>query len=262
MAGNELVTFLKSLSSESKNFSEILGLSKTNDRIAREIKLIKSYGLKVGNPVLLAVWDASAEEKIRLSVLRDVKKFVVKYAIFANQVTNELEGIMAEVARAVREDVARGLKEMDSRFKKALPNQKVIREGFLGLEPSISVARGLLIEIETHLTGTEKTVSSPDEVNVEHIFPQSPNPEWIKAFRAADEEETYCSRLGNLTLIDAKLNKQASNKSYKQKREEYYTKSDFQITKDIPISTSWSVESVKDRQSKLYELARQIWTID
>lgn len=262
MSSTDLVTYLKSLSSESKNFAEIIGFSKTKGKIEREIKLIKSYGFKVGNTVLLAAWASSSEEKVRLSVLRDVKKFLVKYAILAGQVTNRLEDIMAEIAFAIRKDITSGLKEMDSRFKKALPNQKVIREGFLVLEPSISVARGLLIEIETHLAGTEKTVSDPDEVNVEHIFPQSPSKEWIKAFKAADEEETYCSRLGNLTLIDAKLNKQASNKPYKEKRKEYYTKSEFKITNELQNTANWSAKSVQDRQAELYELACQIWTID
>jgi hypothetical protein len=261
MTGPDLVTYLKSLSVESENFAEIIGISKTKGRLAREIKLIKSYGFKVGNTVLLAVWASSADEKLRLSVLREVKKFLVKYAILANQVTNELEGIMAEIAFTIRKDITSGLEEMESRFKKALPNRKVIREGFLGLEPSISVARALLIEIETHLAGTEKTVSDPDEVNVEHIFPQSPSKEWIRAFKASDEEETYCSRLGNLTLIDAKLNKQASNKPYKQKRKEYYNKSEFKITKELPNTTSWSAKSVQDRQTELYEQAREIWTI-
>jgi hypothetical protein len=62
-------------------------------------------------------------------------------------------------------------------------------------------------------------------------------------------------------LIDAKLNKQASNKPYKQKRKEYYNKSEFKITKELPNTTSWSAKSVQDRQTELYEQAREIWTI-
>lgn len=261
MTGADLVTYLKSLSTEADNFAEIIGVSKTGGRIAREVGLIKSYGFKVGSTVLLAVWASDADEKTRLNALREVKKFLLKFAIFANQVTNELEGMMAELALEIRKDLTTGIQEMERRFAKATPSRKVIREKFLMLEPSPAVARGLLVELEMHLAGTEKAISAPDEVNVEHIFPQSPNKDWVRTFKASGEEESYCSRLGNLTLLGAKLNKQASNNPYKDKRKDCYAKSQFKLTKELPDLATWTTKQVEERQSELFDLAIKVWDI-
>lgn len=259
MSAPALIAYLKSVVEEAENYAEIIGRTDSSDDIARELELISAYGFRVGSTVLLAIWAKSQDEKGRLEVLREVKCFLVKYAIFANQVTNELETVMAEVAAAIRKNLSGGLAEMKARFKKALPSAQTIADGFKVLEPSTSVARALLVEMETKLAGTEKTVSNPSKVNVEHIFPQSPSDEWEKSFGANGAEESYMGRLGNLTLLDSKLNKQASNKLYPEKRRLYYSKSDLRITNSLPEGVKWTAAMVDDRQEELLKIARQIW---
>jgi uncharacterized GH25 family protein len=150
---------------------------------------------------------------------------------------------------------------MRAKFKKSLPSNKTIEDGFLKLEPSSAVARAILTEIEISLTGTEKLASGPSKVNVEHIFPQSASDKWKESFGANDEEESYVARLGNLTLLDAKLNRQASNKPYSDKQKTYYVKSDFTITKQLPKGNHWTIKSVEDRQAELFKSAKEIWQI-
>jgi hypothetical protein len=229
--------------------------------IMHELVLINAYGFRVGNTVLLAVWAATKNKNLRLEVVRELKCFLVKFAIFANQVTNELEGVMAKLAQAIRKDVRGGVDELKSTFKKKLPSKQAIKDGFSTLEPTVPVARALLIEIETALAGTEKTPASPQKVNVEHIFPQSPSDEWIDAFQANGAEDAYVARLGNMTLLDAKLNKQASNKPYQEKRKEYYSKSDFTLTKMVTKPNEWTAATVDKRQADLLETAIKVWAI-
>jgi len=263
MNANGLISFLNTLSVEAEYFQEIIGRADVSAEIERELGFINSYGFRVGNTALLAIWASTNEEKIRLSALKEIKNFLVKYAIFANQVTNELETVMAEISRAIRKDLSTGLDEMKLRFKKTLPSRDSIKGGFLSLEPSISVARTLLTEIEIHLAGTEKMVSGPKQVNVEHIFPQSPGPEWRKSFGVeSSAEESYMGRLGNLTLLHQKLNKQASNKKYSDKRKAYYAKSDLTVTKRLPKTSTWTFKSVDERQKDFYDLAKKIWRIE
>jgi hypothetical protein len=169
---------------------------------------------------------------------------------------------MAEIALEIRKDSPAGLATMKSKFKQELPSVSAIKSGFKGLEPSISVGRSLLIEIECQLAGTEKTASGPNKVNVEHIFPQSPSAQWQKSFGVeAEEQESYMGRLGNMTLLDSKLNKQASNKPYAQKRNEHYSSSDFTITNSLPKTKKWTGKSVRNRQDELYKIACTIWDI-
>ncbi len=261
MNASTLITFLKGLSEEAENFAEIIGRSEINEDITRELELINSYGFRVGNSLFLAVWACAKDEDVRLDVLREVKNFLVKFAVFANQVTNELEIVMADLSAAVRKDLKSGLELMRAKFKKSLPSNKTIEDGFLKLEPSSAVARAILTEIEISLTGTEKLASGPSKVNVEHIFPQSASDKWKESFGANDEEESYVARLGNLTLLDAKLNRQASNKPYSDKQKTYYVKSDFTITKQLPKGNHWTIKSVEDRQAELFKSAKEIWQI-
>lgn len=258
----DLVAYLKSLSEEADNYAELLARSQTHEDLARELALINSYGFRVGNTVLLAVWSATGDKKVRLDVVRELKNFFVKFAIFSNQVTNELEGVMAKLAQGIRKDVVRGVAELKATFKKKLPSKQTIKDGFLALEPTSSVGRALLIEIETELAGTEKAAGSAQKVNVEHIFPQSPNDDWVEAFEAKGAEDSYMARLGNMTLLDAKLNKQASNKPFETKRTEFYSKSDFTVTKLVAKNTKWTAASVDKRQAELYDISRKIWGME
>ena len=52
-------------------------------------------------------------------------------------------------------------------------------------------------------TTAEVTVAGADRVHVEHIYPQSP----LEGNRW-EEHDRYVGRLGNLTLLDKRLNEQ------------------------------------------------------
>ena len=111
------------------------------------------------------------------------------------------------------------------------------------------------------LAGTEKLPADTSKVEVEHIFPQTPNEEWIQYFEANGNEDIYVGRLGNLTLLGQKLNKQLSNKPYKEKRKTYFKKSDFTITKQLAKVSKWTARVVEKRQSQLFKHACEIWDV-
>ena len=261
MGASDLILYLKSLAEEAENFAEIIGRTPIKEELMRELNLIKAYGFRVGNSVILAVWFASKDHKVRLNTLRQVKNFLVKYAVFANEVTNVLEDLMAKIALSIRSELNGGLAMMEATFNEKQPACKTIEDKFLKIDPSINVARALLVEIETHLAGTEKLPADTSKVEVEHIFPQSPTPEWLEYYMANGNEETYVGRLGNLTLLGQKLNKQLSNRPYKDKRKTYFKKSDFTITKDLGAVNKWTFKAVEKRQAQLLKHAKKIWDI-
>jgi hypothetical protein len=65
-----------------------------------------------------------------------------------------------------------------------------------------------------------------------------------------------------MTLLDAKLNKQCSNKPYGEKQKTYYVKSDFTITKQLGVMSHWTASSVDARQAELLSFAAVIWGIE
>ncbi len=65
-----------------------------------------------------------------------------------------------------------------------------------------------------------KRIQMDKNLHVEHILPQNPDPssQWVKDF-SEEERGLYTHSLANLTLLGGKKNTQASNKDFKEKKE-------------------------------------------
>ena len=76
------------------------------------------------------------------------------------------------------------------------------------------IARYTLASISNHLarqssaTGAEQ-IANPDakEVNLEHVFPESNPASWRSAFSSGANPADYIYRIGNLTLLRTKVNR-------------------------------------------------------
>lgn len=100
------------------------------------------------------------------------------------------------------------------------------------------------------------------DVHLEHIMPQRPKGSWLQL--KEDDAELYefsLERLGNLTLLQDKLNQGASNRPFEEKKADYYVKSRLKITRDLEKYDNWDFDTIDKRQSELYEMAKDIWAI-
>ena len=75
--------------------------------------------------------------------------------------------------------------------------------------------------------------------------------------------EKWLNRLGNLTLLDRRLNESASNSPFPEKKDIYegkrgYPKTSFELTKQLKDYNSWTGKEVKRRHNhflrKIYEM--------
>jgi len=107
----------------------------------------------------------------------------------------------------------------------------------------------------------QESVSAKGEVWLEHIMPQKPKGIWL-ALKETDTElyEFSLNRLGNLTLLQNRLNIAASNKDFATKKVEY-EKSRLKITTDLKDHDDWDYDTIDQRQDYLYELAKDIWKL-
>jgi Protein of unknown function DUF262/Protein of unknown function (DUF1524) len=117
------------------------------------------------------------------------------------------------------------------------------------------VARYLLQCFEASLAATaEVTVAGPKRVHVEHIYPQTP----LEGQRFEDHK-TFVNRLGNLTLLDKRLNEGIKNANFAAKKAAYQT-SRLEITRALArLEVDWSPAEIQNRQNQLYELAVALW---
>ncbi|WP_428043232.1 DUF262 domain-containing protein [Candidatus Avelusimicrobium fimicolum] len=117
---------------------------------------------------------------------------------------------------------------------------------------------------------------------IEHIWPQEPNEAVKQACNLSPEDyAAYMQRLGNLTLLNKKLNIQASNAEFSVKVP-YYENEDLLLTKclvknldcygkpfanclqsyHISPFTSWNAHCIEARQRSLTSMALTIWGLN
>lgn len=98
-----------------------------------------------------------------------------------------------------------------------------------------------------------------DNFTIEHILPESSDESWGDFTNEEINHSVY--RLGNLTLLEKKLNQQAGIQKYSNKRE-IFLQSTCDLTVDIAKNyETWNEDKVAARQRELAKPAKAIWRI-
>ena len=193
-------------------------------------------------------------------VLRACVIISFRYNIIFSGATGDQETIYNNLAKDITlgnvqtiQDVMSRLRPIyktDSEFKaafsvKAFPNN------------SSKVAIYILTELEKKQGIAFDTSSS--KYDLEHIFPVNPADDW-PGFPSPVTDDPQL-RLGNLTLIEKTLNKNAGNRSFDEKKL-IYAQSLVPSTQKIGIECDfWSKSEINDRQDRMAREATSIWRL-
>lgn len=124
--------------------------------------------------------------------------------------------------------------------------------------------RALLHATNRAITNGANPVPFDSTLHLEHIAPNSGNQEWADVLGIADptgsEYNNKVAALGNLTLLDVKLNLQAQRKSFPEKCGSHYHLSVMDISRDLCHFGNWSSEIIADRTLWLSECFEIIWS--
>ncbi|MCC5899351.1 MAG: DUF262 domain-containing protein [Phormidium sp. BM_Day4_Bin.17] len=121
------------------------------------------------------------------------------------------------------------------------------------------LVRYILFNIEKQNYGRKFDLESAI-YTLEHILPEHPGAAWSDMDEYQQEQLRY--RLGNLTPLEASLNRQIGNESYGVKRY-IYGQSKFGITQAIAEQyDQWNERKIESRQRQLANIATGIWRID
>ena len=193
-------------------------------------------------------------------VLRACVIISFRYNIIFSGATGDQETIYNNLAKDITlgnvqtiQDVMSRLRPIyktDSEFKaafsvKAFPNN------------SSKVAIYILTELEKKQGIAFDTSSS--KYDLEHIFPVNPADDW-PGFPSPVTDDPQL-RLGNLTLIEKTLNKNAGNRSFDEKKL-IYAQSLVPSTQKIGIECDfWSKSEINVRQDRMAREATSIWRL-
>ena len=231
--------------------------------VAYTLERLNTYRARGCRPVILACSKFRSEDVPRIAHL--CESITVRHSIVGEKSTNRLEVIYAEICKALRnsrgtleeifdrEELSAYLREIpsDTEFIHKLENMEVL---------SITPAwREILTQINSRLGTGETRVESPNRVHVEHILPQNPRATVLtESYVSMEEAAQLVPRIGNLTLLSGRKNREASNKPFSAKRANYAA-SEITMTQQLANYESWSTEQIQDRSKELAAMAAEVY---
>ena len=121
------------------------------------------------------------------------------------------------------------------------------------------VVRFILCALEKHVTGQDYSFTS-DAFGIEHVLPQNAPDGW--GGFSNDEAGSLVYRLGNMTLLQTGINRDAGIAEFAAKRI-LYEQSGFGITKKLgQDNAEWTPERIAAWQNWMANQATSIWRID
>ena len=227
--------------------------------ISRNIELLKLFGLKQPYSVLMVAY-----KKLSLDAFEKLLSAIVitcfRYNVICSKNPNDIEKVFNDIALSIYEGLYKDISQLqkiyitDSEFQ----NSFAIKS-FVLTSRNTKVIRYILGMIEQNVEGGLNVDIHDDANSIEHILPQNPGEEWnIDQYKA----DQYVNRLGNMCLLDQKVNRQIGNLTYSEKKEKYRL-SKFATTRKIPEHyNDWNENTILSRQKQMAKRAVNIWRLN
>ena len=152
------------------------------------------------------------------------------------------------------------------------PSDEELRERFTVAPLYQYLTRGrlrmVLEGIEAELrTNKAETGEVPSSLHIEHVMPQTWHPNWPLPTKVAKDEEAVADReraihtIGNLTLVNGRLNSSLSNAAWGSKRKTLAEHSVLFLNKRLVNKGPkvWDEATIKKRAKWLHKRAVKIW---
>lgn len=216
-------------------------------------------------PLLFTVREQwSTRDFVR--TLRLVCVLAFRYTVVGRLNPNDLESAYHRASRAVTNGDVRGPAELFGVLKAIYVPDEQTRTDFSFLSiptrgPRKKLVKYLLSRLEEDASG-RRCDADTDPGTIEHIVPENPGPEWEDEF-APGAHDAIVNRIGNLTLLEANLNREVGNGSFSDKLLAY-RRSRYALAAAIPemAPEEWTLPILEGRQRRLAARAVHLWRSD
>lgn len=128
------------------------------------------------------------------------------------------------------------------------------------------ISRALLYAVNARLAPHANQIPLDGTVHLEHIAPQTETEEWKSSLFGSDtarfsEYERWTSEIGNLTLLDFKINLKVQQKLFETKKLKYED-SLLKISRELSQLDKWTITEIEARTTWLTECFESIWSIE
>lgn len=268
-SASDVLRLLDQLESRAEVYAAVgdPGHSFWNDRpecipFVRELRLFRVRQMM---PLVFAAAERF-DTRTFAQTLRMVAIIAFRYTIVSALNTNELEPVYHDAARAVLDGRAKGVRDLFQILRRIYVSDDIFRQNFANLTSETAggrkrITKYILLRLESQQSGRFLDTET-DPASIEHILPENPTAEWAEAI-PSDRWDTAIYRLGNLSPIEASLNREIGNGSYPEKLA-VYAKSQYLLSRSLPelAPDEWSLSLIDQRQQTMSDLAVQIWRCD
>jgi len=256
-------------------------LEDTNDASPEGIFLYRWRVMDAGVTTPVILWLFSNREEIGEvrfhQALRAIESYLVRRMVCRmttkdyNKLFLELTAELDKKGPGTAADVVVEFLAGQTAESRVWPTDGHVQEAFLSLPVYSLLTRGRLRMI---LEGIEDALRSPkceedhvtrNTLTIEHIMPQAWRDHWPlqdgSPEEAAGERDRVIQTIGNLTLVNEKLNPALSNAPWPSKREELAKHSVLHLNKDLleTAPAAWDETSIRKRSRRLAGLAAEVW---
>lgn len=231
--------------------------------VRSDIDTLQLFGLSQFRPLLQAAMERWDQDSIA-KVIRLIVVLSMRYSIIGSFGTGNIERAYADAAVGVREGKLKSPAQVFMALRAIYPDKDRFLKDFADAEISKPrLARYVLTSLANAMQGGEELGVLEDEkkVNLEHIMPKTRGGEWLKSAVDEDEYLRFVNRIGNLTLVERRINTAMGNTGFRKKRDEAYAKSALRLTSHITKYEQWTTREIVDRQQELAGAAIAVWSV-
>lgn len=125
-----------------------------------------------------------------------------------------------------------------------------------------SDAKYVITRLARYMQDPQKEITLSGETNLEHIYPQNPDPNGWGGQSSQEKLEPLTWSIGNLTVFGKRANRKAANSEFGEKKTRY-AQSKVLMTSEIATTYGqWNEKSILDRARRLAKLVVQVWNFD
>lgn len=235
----DILKLAEDLKSVSKVYASIEKNPLNNDFLVNDdgmFTIFTLFNVSQIHPLLMPFYDFERTQKVELV---DAAVRYVAAVLFSFTQTNSIESELPDIIKLIHEAPNRNdklsiaIKELEIKTKPYVDLIKPllpVKDFGSKNKKKAPKAFQLLKFIELYLNGRD-SIKTDKKIQLEHIMPQSAKLENY-SFESEESRREYLNRLGNLTLLDKRLNNSANNESFANKLE-HYKASEFVLTKAL-----------------------------
>lgn len=237
--------------------------SDTNDLINQKLSSMSDFGSTQERTLLLYLLSEINNESNIIRGISLVEAYNVRVVIAGNTTGSTINQFYATTCSSMENSdnpIDKLRRDMEARAPSDEEFEISIRQNDLTRSDR---TRYILEKYEReYYDGKEKETGEIEHIAPRSAFDAEKYSSWVTYLDVGkDEFVEYKDKIGNLTLMEKRLNIAAGNEPFAEKKKEYQ-RSEFEITREILDYTEWSVEKIDNRTQELAEQAPEIWSFN